>query len=635
MSAFAAIVRLDEEPVPRPLFERMHGALDHRGCDGKNIVWRSSAGRWSAALGTQHFWTTPEERGDIQPASHPESGIDLLFDGRLDNRGELLAALRPTAAAMVATSDARLALAAFLVWDRRCFERLLGPFAMVAVDRRRRRVVCGRDALGGRTLYYHLAGSGRPAGELVVASEVEPVLRHPAVSSRLDEVSVARFFAVEAPLPGATFFADVRELPPGHTLILEDDCLRLERHWSPDDLSPVRYRRDGEYVERFRELLAASVRCRMRSPSPPAVLMSGGLDSTSVAALAARELERSSPGCVGGETRLRTISWVFKELPAADERQWIDPMVEHFGLDACPLPADGEWPLRDLDSWPVPADAPWQGLYRRLQDRAYATARQAGSRVLLSGEFGDHLYDGEAFWLRDLVSEGRRAEAWRGIRRELAGRPLWTVLRPSPVRSAVLRLFGWRGRRRPAPEWLTPYARRRVDRLPGRRSPNALNPLAAHAVSLEVAVASRAGVEVRSPYRDRRLVELMLSIPAHLVYRPDAPDHAGSKWILRRAMAGILPEKVRLRRHVSTLLPLAARGLVEREAATVGRFLDDPAADWRRYVRADWLQRAFPHRLAAGLDGVESLIPWQCLCNELWNGRSERSGKVELCRNET
>lgn len=179
--------------------------------------------------------------------------------------------------------------------------------------------------------------------------------------------------------------------------------------------------------------------------------MSGGLDSTSVTALAARELERSSRGA-----RLRSISWVFDELPAADERPFIEPTAEHLGLDSCTIPADREWPLCALESWPVPADAPWQGLYRRLQDRAYAAVRQAGATVLLTGEFGDHLYDGAAFWLRDLVVEGRRADAWRGIRRELRGQPLWALARPGPARSAVLRLFGWRGRRKVVPEWLTP-----------------------------------------------------------------------------------------------------------------------------------------------------------------------------------
>jgi asparagine synthase (glutamine-hydrolysing) len=662
MSAFAAIFRLDEGPVPRPLFERLLAALDHRGHDGRNIVWHGprsedsrsdvsrsdvsrpdvsrpgvprsddSAGRFSAALGCQHFWTTPEDRGETQPIAEPESGVELLFDGRLDNRAELEAALVPPPGAGDAISDGRLALLAFRRWGRRCFERLLGPFAMVVYEPQRRRVVCARDALGDRTLYYHLAPD-----QLLIASEVDPLLRHPAVGAGLDEVSLARFLAVLAPLPGATFFTGVREVPPGHFLALEDGRRHLERYWSPEDAPAVRYRRDGDYVEHFRALLTDSVRCRLRSPSPPAVLMSGGLDSTSVAALAASELERAAPG-----QRLRSISWVFDELEAADERPFIDPMAERFRLDERRIPGDGEWPLRDLDSWPVPADAPWQPPYCRLQHRAYAAAREAGTTALLTGEFGDHLYDGEVFWLRDLAAEGRWAESWRGIRSELGKRPLPALARQGLPRSAVARLLGWPGRPRAAPRWLTPDARRRVVPAAGRTAPrrgswtpNSLDPLAAHAVSLEVARAGRSGVDVRRPYRDRRLVELMLSIPAHLVYRPEAPERPANKWILRRAMAGILPEEVRRRRHVSTLLPLARRGLVEREAETVARLLGSPQAVWRRYVRADWLGTSFPRRLAAGVDGAESLVPWQCLCIELWASRYRGLESGKLCQDET
>lgn len=92
-------------------------------------------------------------------------------------------------------------------------------------------MVCARDPLGDRTLYYRLLPD-----QLVVASEVAALLLHPEVSSRLDEASLARFFTVEAPLPGDTFFADVRELPPAHSLTVEERGARLERYWRPEEL---------------------------------------------------------------------------------------------------------------------------------------------------------------------------------------------------------------------------------------------------------------------------------------------------------------------------------------------------------------------------------------------------------------
>ncbi len=536
------------------------------------------------------------------------SRLEVVFDGRLDNRVQLLDDLGLEGD----VADSELALAAFRKWGRRCFERLLGPFAMIVSDAERQFLVAGRDALGDRTLCYH-----HGAERLILGSEASVLLEDPAVSARLDETTLSHFFAAEAPAAGATFFADVRELPPGHRLCYEDGRLEVERYWRPEDLPQVRYRTDGEYVEHFRSLLIESVRCRMPEAGPPAVLMSGGLDSTSVAAVAATEVAAADPGA-----RLPVISWIFDELPGADERRFMDPMVERFSLSAQRIRGDGEWPLRDLETWPVSRSAPWQGLYCRLQNRAYKVARDAGSTVLLTGEFGDHLFLGQEDWLRDLLAERRWAEAWRGLRDELQGRSPWRLARAGPARGALARALGWPGRRAARHHWLTPHARRLLEANGGRRRrlPGVLDPRGAHAVSLELPNASRAGIDVRRPYRDRRLIELVLSIPAHMLYRPGWP-----KWILRQATEGLLPESVRLRRQPSTLLPLAARGLVERELDRVRELLASPEAVWRRFVRSEWLEKVFPRRLCQGRDGLEAVVPWQCVCLELWLTRSGHS----------
>ncbi len=543
--------------------------------------------------------------GDGRRVRLRRAGLDVLFDGRLDNRQQLFDQLLPESAGLRGASDIELAVLAYRRWGVRCFEQFLGPFAMAVVDTESGRLVAGRDPLGDRTLCYHQGSS-----EMVIATEASAILDHPSVSSRLDEVTLAKFFAVDAPASGSTFFAEIRELPPGHVLVYDRNKLRLEQFWPPAELPSIRYRTDGEYVEHFRSLLVESVRCRMPSSSVPAVLMSGGLDSTSVAALAASELDDREAG-----TRLPVISWVFDDFPGADERAFMDPMIDRFSLSAHRIHGDGDWPLRDLQSWPLNPNAPWQGLYCRLQNKAYAAARRAGATVLLTGEYGDHLYQDGALWLRGLLAEGRWVESWQALRREVGEQSLLGIARGGPVRGAVARALGVR-RRQSAQPWLTPAAQRLADSESSTAPsalPGVLDPRCAHTASLEVSNASKSGIDVRRPFRDRRLIEFVLSIPAHLLYRP-----GWSKWILRQAMAGILPEPVRLRRHVSSLLPLAARGLAERELSTVRDLLAEPEALWRRYVRSDWLSTAFPQRLQQQLDGIEAVIPWQCICSELW-----------------
>ena len=598
MSAFAAVLRRSAGVRP----EELRRLLDDESIE-VGIVECPRAGlaaRPAAAL-----------------VQDPDLGVDLVFSGRLDNRRELLESLGDgpePGGSIGGASDARSVLAAFRKWGPHGFDRLLGPFAVLVYDRRRHAVVGVRDGLGDRTLYYW-----RGREEVIVASEVSMILRHPAVSDTLDEVALAHFFAVEAAPPGVTFWADVRELPPGHGLTLDLDRQHLERTWRPEDLPRIRYRRDVDYVEHFRELLEESVRCRLPSSGPAAILMSGGMDSTSVAALAATELAESAPG-----TPVHAVSWVFDELAAADERPYIDSMIARFGLVGHPIPGDEEWPLRDLPTWPVPPDAPWQGLYCRLQEAAYRRAREVGATVLLTGELGDHLYYvDDAFWLRELIV-ARRGRVWRELRAEISKYGLGSIWRSGPTRSALARAVGWRGRPVASPAWLEPSARRLVDasrrltvpipaRDRARPYPPVLDPRCAVAAGLERSKARRAGIDVRRPFRDRRLIEFVLASPAHLLYRPGS-----TKWILREALRGILPEVVRSRQHVSTLLPLAARGLVDKEIDVVLDVLRRPDALWRRFVSHDWLVATFPSRLLRGLDGIESVIAWQCVCGQLW-----------------
>jgi asparagine synthase (glutamine-hydrolysing) len=226
------------------------------------------------------------------------------------------------------------------------------------------------------------------------------------------------------------------------------------------------------------------------------------------------------------------------------------------------------------------------------------------------------------YWLRDLLVRGRVVEAWRGIAREIAATTADRGAGWPTLRSAATRTLGWRGRRPRPPLWLTASARRHLGELDGshhaapgwlRRDQihGLLDPRGAQATSLEVSNASRFGIDVRRPYRDRRLIEFALTAPAHLLHRP-----RWDKWILRQAMVGILPEEVRLRRNPSWLTPLCARGLIEEEQETVRELLYGEKATWQEWVRPEWLRTSLA--TAPMVDSVDAVAVWHCICWELW-----------------
>ena len=123
----------------------------------------------------------------------------------------------------------------------------------------------------------------------------KPLLAHPLLTTRLNESRLAAYFALDAPSDGSTFFADVSELLPAHVMVIDEDTVHTRRYWEPDPRAVIRYRSDAEYAEHFRTLLKQSVVCRLRASTPPVAMMSGGLDSTAVAALAAQRLSKTNP----------------------------------------------------------------------------------------------------------------------------------------------------------------------------------------------------------------------------------------------------------------------------------------------------------------------------------------------------
>ncbi|MEO6325464.1 MAG: asparagine synthase-related protein [Thermoanaerobaculia bacterium] len=605
----------------------MLATLDHRGPDGRRLLVSTSR-----VLGHQHFWTTPEELGERQPLSDAGLGIDLAFDGRLDNREELLAALDESNRSI---SDAALVLRAYSRWSDACFERFLGSFAVVVHDTLRNRIVAARDPLGTRSLFYRITSD-----LVLVASEEVALLAHPAVSSTLDEEVLAEFFAVDVPMGGATFFREVRELLPAEVMVVSRDTHVTRRFWTPDPSRRLDRGSDGEYAEEFRRLLKESVRCRLRTVGPPGVMMSGGMDSPSIAALAATHFAARETG------RLMTFSWVFDELVECDERRWIVPLVDRFGLDSTFVRGDDAWPLRDLQRWPVDKCRPWSNAYRLLKARLYEAAGKRGCRTLLNGAFSDCFYAGYEDWMTDLVCDGRLGtaafEALRTARRGLRGL----------AGNAGIRRLGRRMLLRTRPDierdarqipWLTPYARSLLRESRGTirslaemaRRPDQYECLLGSALESETAerLPSGAGpIDVRDPFLDRRLVEFVLAVPAHQLY-----SRGRTKHVLREAMTGLLPAEILERTESTPLTPLFNRGLLEREVETMRGLLSKKDALWKRFVSADWLSDAYPRRMREMLDGPGTLVPWQCASAQLWSDEMEQRppARVRLPQIET
>ena len=212
---------------------------------------------------------------------------------------------------------------------------------------------------------------------------------------------MARYFTIREPQPGDTFFQDVSELRPATCMRVTRESVATWHYWEPAS-TRIRYRTDGEYAEHFRELLAESVRCRMRAAGPPAVQMSGGLDSTSLAALAAQMLDILTTSATPEHHLVRVQGAVQRRR----ERR-INAMAAGLPINSLRFNGDACWPRNGLEEWPQNPNRPDINMYRLLAQTCYRIAHLTGARVIFTGAESDNLYTGSTEWLYDLLRDGK------------------------------------------------------------------------------------------------------------------------------------------------------------------------------------------------------------------------------------
>ena len=555
-----------------------------------------------------------------------------LFDGHLDNAREIREEL---GAIPAAHSLEGLLAVAYRRWGHELLGRMRGDFALLLWDEERGEGLLARDQLGIRPLFLH---DGE--GVLRFASEIRHLLASLPHRPRPDPAGVAHWVAMSR-RPGAqTLFEGVRRLGPAGVLLLNRRGAREERYWAPrftepPDLSP------GQLATQMREGLEDAVGRRITADGPTGVLMSGGLDSSSVAALCAEQ----------AQGRTYAYSGTFPEHPAVDESELIGELRDALDLPGATAQVRPGGLLASaldhLSAWQMPLVG-WGNFWTLPLMRA---AAEEGVTIMLDGSGGDELFGPHAYLLADRLRAGRPFQALglvrelplagsQGSRREKArivrSLALAGALPYGPHNAAQASLI-----KREAPQWLLP---RTVRDLVESDDPLAWKRLdgprwwahTAHAVAYgieETGVfenqrrwASLAGLEPRHPMLDLDLVELSLRQPPEATF-----DRRFNRPVLRAAMAGLLPDSVRLRPGKAWFESLIVDCLVGSDGAAVRRVLTDPGAELGAYVDLAGMRRSlFDSDLQRRRDPFRWMWQvWRLLTVELWL-RAQASPAAEL-----
>jgi asparagine synthase (glutamine-hydrolysing) len=435
---------------------------------------------------------------------------------------------------------------------------------------------------------------------------------------RLDRGRLAEFFA-NAELSGDhSFFAGVREVAPGELLLLEPGGERRRALARPDPARSFGARRPEEWVGLFAERLERAVRRCLAGAGEVAVLGGGGLDSSTIAVLAAAELRRA------GRTVPALIAWRV-EGAESDESGYATELGAALAARVEWVDARGAEPFEALDRWPVHPATPEQTAYRWLHQRAYERAATLGARTLLAGFGGDSLYTHGDRWLFGLLAAGEVGAAVDALRAEASAHGWPRALARHLVRPLAPR--------RPAPPvsapWLTAATRRRLaapapdsrERCSARRPRQAVRLLArldGHGEQVERHYTSALGLEQRTPWRDFDLVELALGLPDRLLGRGGE-----TRTVLREAMRGRLPERIRTRAGKASFRRLLVAALSPPRLAWARPRLERRDALWRGFVEPEAMSRWLDGRFANDGEIVGLL---HAIYAELWRDREGLGG---------
>jgi asparagine synthase (glutamine-hydrolysing) len=602
----------------------MRDVLRHRGPDDAGLFIEGPIGLAHRRLSIVDLAT------GHQPMSNGDGSIQIVYNGEIYDHAERRPELEARGYVFATRSDTEAIVHLYEEFGRRCVDYLRGMFAFAIWNRRERELFIARDRLGVKPLYYVHDDDG----SLFFASEIKALLAAKAVRPQLNVPALPDYLANRATSGDATLFAGVRRLPPGHTLRWKDGKIEVERYWDVDPGAGGND--DGRtvtgYVDEWRELFRTSVRLRLMSDVPLGMFLSGGIDSSAIAAVMSRMVAEP----------IRTFSVAFND-PEANELEYARTVAQAFRTEHHEVlvePSDFAAALPHLiwhEDEPLghPASVPLYFVSQLARRHVKVVLTGEGSDELLAGYYRYrttlanlaagriyHRFSTDA--VRRLVRQAAAGVAPASLARKLPRTFLW---RPPDIEALYFDNFSvfTRGMQqellsrdlRDRVGLVNPYdeMRRYFDApasasLLQRLLYTDLKTYLHELLMKQDQMSMAASVESRVPFLDHKLVEFSTALPDRLRLRGWT-----TKYVLREAMRGLLPESILRRRKMGFPVPLGRwfRGAFR---PLLDEFVTGRRAAARGLFQAGYLARLVQEHANGAADHTERL--WALVNFEMW-----------------
>ena len=616
-----AIARLPQSALAN-IVGAMNASIRHRGPDGEGFLEARTAAGYNVALGHRRLSIIDLQTGD-QPIGNEDGSVQIVFNGEIYNFQELRDDLAARGHVFRTTSDTEAIVHAYEEYGVACVERLRGMFAFAIWDYRNEQLFLARDRFGQKPLFLH-----RRANELYFASEIKALLHVPGLQRKVNSAVLADYLTYRY-VPGPeTLFEGIDKLPPGHTAVWRNGELTVSRYYTaPDAQLPGKPRQSDDLVAEFLHELDEAVRVRMVSDVPFGAFLSGGIDSSAVVALMSRHLDHP----------VKTFSVGFSES-AYSELGYAKVIAEQFKTDHHELEVSQDHLMDELPKLIRHRDAP---VSEASDIPIYLLSVEARKSVkmVLTGEGSDEFLGGYPKHVFERYVPAYQAVP--GVLRSGLIEPLVHAL-PYRFRRAKIaidnlgqgdwarRMAGWFGAidADEVPDWL---------RVNGSAFRTAAVPAADASASalrrilyfdqaswlpdnlLERGdrMTMAASLEGRMPFMDHQLAAFISRMPDN--YRVRGRK---TKWVLREAIARLLPAEIVERPKVGFRVPVnewfkgPMRGYLEDHLRGAGSVT-------RVYYDDKLLDRTIEDHVA-GRQNNEKVL-WSLLNLELWHREFDMS----------
>jgi asparagine synthase (glutamine-hydrolysing) len=494
------------------------------------------------------FHTTKESHREKQPQIS-SSGALITWDGRLDNRAELIRELRDVLA--FDSTDVDIVAAAYEKCGAECFAKLIGDWALSIWNPPNRSLILAKDPIGTRHLYYSL-----DKDQVTWSTILDPLVRFAGKAFSLNEEYVAGWLSM-FPAVELTPCIGIHSVPPSSFVLLRSGRHTVTSYWNLDSQRKVRYSTDAEYEEHFRSVFAKAVHRKLRSDRPVLAELSGGRDSSSIVCMADTIVARGAADI----SALDTISYYDDSEPNWNERPYFNRVEKKRGRTGYHVNVGAQDPDR-LAAQPPPEESsngrfvPTPGYDGRSSPQVRACLISQGNRVVLSGVGGDEVMGGVPTPVPELADLIARAhfgalahhlKVWALEKRKPWFHLFWEAVRGffPPALVSVPKYM------HPVPWLQSSFVKRHRSALTGYPSRMKLfGPLPSFQENVSTLEALRRQLartalpfappfEKRYPYLDRDLLEFTFAIPREQVVRPNQ-----RRSLMRRALVGIVPDEI-------------------------------------------------------------------------------------------